>query len=121
MSQGAVTVEGADRLAATLSVAAADLGNLDHAAAATSRVVATAGRYNAPRRTGVLAASVRAMPEGGTGAVGTSVRYAPFVHYGTRYMRARPFLTNATRQTEPVWVGLYTADADRALARVRGV
>ncbi len=29
------------------------------------------------------------------GEIGTNVKYAPFVHWGTKYMRARPFLSKS--------------------------
>ena len=120
MSLSGVQVVGAERCAATLRASGERLEHLDHAAAGASRVVAAAGAGKAPRRTGALAMSVRPMPEGATGAAGTSLRYAPYVHWGTRHMRARPFLTDASRQTEPIWLALYTADADRALGMVKG-
>lgn len=113
-------VVGAERCAATLLAAGERLEHLDHAAAGTSRVVAAAGAMRAPRRTGRLAMSVRAAPNGGTAVAQTSLVYAPYVHWGTRYMRARPFLTDAARQTQPVWQALYAADADRALGIVKG-
>lgn len=120
MSQTGVQVVGAERCAATLSRAGDRLAHQERAAAGTSRVVAAAGRAGAPRRSGTLAMSVRAAPQGGTGVAMTSLRYAPYVHWGTRYMRARPFLTDAARQTEPVWIRLYVADADDALSTVKG-
>lgn len=120
MSAQGAQVIGAERCSATLKAAGERLAHLDAAAAGTSRVVAAAGAMRAPKRTGLLAMSVRPMSDSGTAAAGTSLRYAPFVHWGTRHMRARPFLTDAARQTEPVWLGLYVADANRALATVKG-
>lgn len=120
MSKESVQLVGAERCQATLGLAAERLDHLDHAAASSSRVVAAAGAMKAPRRTGRLAMSVRAAPDGGTAIAQTSLVYAPYVHWGTRHMRARPFLTDAARQTQPVVLRLYTADADRALGVVKG-
>lgn len=46
-----------------------------------------------PVRTGTLRRSetTRVEPDGLRGYVGTNIRYAPFVHEGTRRMPARPF------------------------------
>lgn len=120
MSGEQVQVVGAERCQATVLAAAEQLDHLGRAAASSSQVVAASGGAKAPRRTGTLAMSVHAMPQGGTAAAGTTVRYAPYVHWGTRYMRARPFLTDAARQTQPVWESIYAADADRALGTVKG-
>lgn len=58
-----------------------------------------------PKRidTGRLRASIKVSSFSGKSGfagvrVGTNVEYAPYVHDGTRYMRANPFLANAVRQ-----------------------
>lgn len=53
-----------------------------------------------PVDTGRLRASIHTQPMfGGFGAkISTNTEYAVFVHNGTRYMRARPFMAEAVRQ-----------------------
>lgn len=51
-----------------------------------------------PVRTGTLKASIQVWPEGHNRyAVGTTVVYAPYVEFGTRYMAARPYLRPAAQ------------------------
>lgn len=45
------------------------------------------------------------------GIVGTNVRYAPYVEYGTRYMRGRDFLGRAFGQVNPALLAKALADA----------
>lgn len=115
-----VQVKGADRLERTCHSAADELARMDAAAAGTSRVVASAGMSQAPRATGALAASVRAAPEGPVAQVESALPYAPYVHWGTKVMAARPFLIAAARQTQQVWEGEYVKGADAALSHVKG-
>lgn len=66
------------------------------------RVQSTAKRL-CPVDTGRLRSSIQTTPpfdEGDhiTVSVGTNVEYAIFVHNGTRYMRGRPFLTQALQR-----------------------
>jgi len=46
-----------------------------------------------PVRTGTLRRSetTRMEADGERGYLGTNIKYGPFVHYGTKYMAARPF------------------------------
>jgi HK97 gp10 family phage protein len=52
----------------------------------------------APRRTGRLAASIVAESDGDTTHVGATVPYARFVEFGTVYMAAQSFETDAAEQ-----------------------
>lgn len=54
---------------------------------------------NPPRRSGQLAAAGRADAAPGGFVIGYPIRYATYVHWGTRYMRAQPWLVQA-RDTE---------------------
>lgn len=60
-------------------------------------VVEREAKKRAPVRTGTLRRSItsRVNESGNVARVGSNLRYAPFVHFGTRYMRARPFLQDA--------------------------
>lgn len=116
-----VQVDGAARCQATLAAASDRLGNLTTAAQGASRIVSAGGAVAAPRHTGALAMSVRPQPQGPVAQVVSTLRYSGFVHYGTRYMLARPFLLQSAKRTAPLWVAAYEADADRALGMVKGV
>ena len=65
------------------------------------RQVAADARTNAPVDTGRLAQAIKEDPIVSlspfkvVGSVTSNAPYSVFVHEGTRYMRARPFLTNA--------------------------
>ena len=121
MSSGTrIEVEGAAALSASLDAASRDMAELDKAAAGASRIIATAARALAPKRTGALSRSIEPAPERGIAAALASERYAPFVHYGTRYMAARPFLTDAAKATEPVWLPLYEQETQQILNHVKG-
>jgi phage gpG-like protein len=104
-----VTVEGADRLAATMHAAADDLGDLT----GTHTLVASmiAGRVNPPRLTGALAASITGRGSPTEAVVGSSLVYAPVHEYGwpRRHIRARRYLSAAFAAS--------TADATRAYER----
>lgn len=57
-------------------------------------LIAQAGAQRlTPVRTGTLRRSISSRVEGNAAYIGTSVEYAPFVEYGTRYMAARPYLS----------------------------
>lgn len=77
----------------------ADLG--EPTRRATSAIRATAARL-APKRTGRLAQATAARSSGGLGVVSNSIRYARYVEYGTRYMRAQPFMRTALQATNVV-------------------
>lgn len=60
--------------------------------------VERAAKQGCPVDTGRLRSSIAYRIEGGNevvGIVGTSVEYAPFVEFGTRFMAAQPFLRPA--------------------------
>jgi hypothetical protein len=57
----------------------------------TANTIRNGAEARAPKRTGYLAGTITAA--GGTVLVGA--HYGVFVNYGTRFMRAEPFLTHA--------------------------
>jgi HK97 gp10 family phage protein len=65
------------------------------AAEAGGRVLAADMAAKAPRDTGALAASIVVETEGETAHVGSTLPYARFVQFGTQYMAAQPFETEA--------------------------
>lgn len=90
-----VQVIGADRVMRALRRAAREIGDLSGPTRAASRAVERTAVRLAPRRTGRLARSIRTSVAGGSGVISDRVRYASFVEYGTRNMRAQPFLRPA--------------------------
>ena len=112
-----VTVEGADRLAATMRQAADGLG-MDAVQLDVARLIAAACKP--PRRTGRLAASIQPSTDANRAVVSVGAPYANCVEYGTKYMRPRLFLTNAIEQTQSKWLGVYEVEAQRLLDDVRG-
>lgn len=95
-----VRLSGDRQLDATLAQAATDLGSgLDVPALRAAVAVAAASTRTVEKRTGRLAASHRASVTGGVGRVTAAIRYASYLEYGTRYMRAEPYLTPALYST----------------------
>jgi len=70
------------------------------AAKAGGEVVAADMRRQAPTDTGALARSIVVQVEGDTAHIGPTVPYARFVNFGTRYMSAQPFATEAADESE---------------------
>lgn len=57
------------------------------------------GKRRAPVRTGNLRRSITNRVTDTEAYVGTDVEYAPYVHYGTRYQAAQPFLEEGIEDT----------------------
>lgn len=75
--------------------------NLRKAIQSALIVVQRQSIINAPRRTGFLKAShQQRMLSNLSGYVQPTANYASFVHDGTRFMRARPFLRQAVAEKE---------------------
>lgn len=109
-------VEGADRLARTAERAADRLADIDQTAGPdATRSLANEAAQAAPRQTGRLASSHRAE----AGEVVVTAPYAPFVHWGTRYMRGRPWLTTTARRSTS-WVDAYATDLDTIVEHIEG-
>lgn len=76
---------------------AAELNNAIHQ---SIFVIERESKKNTPVDTGRLRASTQTLFSPLRGEVGTNVFYDIFVHEGTRYMKARPYLLNAIKSTE---------------------
>lgn len=119
-------VEGAARLRTTLRRAGVTSAQLREPNRAAGRIVATAGRSSAPRRTGRLAATVRAAGSTPRVAVVTagrrSVPYGGVIHWGwpARNIPSQPWLSDAARATEPVWIREYDDHVRGLINSVRG-
>lgn len=65
------------------------------------KIIEFASRNRTPVDTGRLRSSHRSrLTSDFSGEVGTHVNYDIFVHEGTRYMKARPFLMNAVQANQ---------------------
>lgn len=90
-----VSAPGAGRLARDLARAADELDD----ATLTRDVaepIARRAQAAAPRRTGTLARSIHVTTTG----VAVDAAHAVFVHWGTRHMAARPFVTRSVDEAE---------------------
>ena len=75
----------------------------------------------APRRTGYLASTVYAERTGEWAfKLGAKARYAYFVEFGTRFMRARLFLSQALEQAVPHVVHWVSRAVEEAIVEARG-
>lgn len=121
-----VRIEGLANLVRTMKRAGLDISELKDAHKHVGDIVAREARARAPRRTGKLASSVKAARQQGRARVtagSARVPYAAPIHWGwpSRGIAARPFVSDAARDTEPQWVAVYVRDVEQALAKVRGI
>lgn len=73
---------------------------------------------NTPVDTGRLRASHRSLFSDLKGEIGTNTNYDVFVHEGTRYMRARPYLREAVESSETEVQQLFTKAVDNVLSQI---
>lgn len=99
-----------------LARARRDLGRLEQPTRRATEAVARDARRRAPKRTGKLAGHMTTRTVGGVGQIGNAVRYAPYQEYGTRVMRAQPYL-RPTLYGTPI-TSFYEDHADRALRQI---
>lgn len=116
----AIQVKGARELAKALRQAGADMQDLKDANRRAADIVAPAAKAKAPRRTGRLAASVRAGATQKAGVVRAgrkSVPYAGSINYGwpKRHIKATLFINKAAKATEPQWTEAYRAAVERII------
>jgi hypothetical protein len=121
-----IRVEGAAELRRTLKRAGDDLSDLKAAHAGAAQIVVARGRGKAPRRRGVLAASVRGSGTKTAAVIragGARVPYAGPIHWGwpARNIEAQPFLSEAATETEQIWLELYESSVERILHRIKGI
>lgn len=109
-----VDADGTTELASTLGAAAAALVDLEGVDDAAGDLVLGAARV--PRDRGTLAASLTSVG----GVLSASARHAPFVHWGTKHLRARPFLLDALAAREEAVANLYADHVEDALDTIKG-
>lgn len=118
-----VKVEGARQLRAALRRAGDDLGDLKTANLAAAALVARAASLDVPRRSGLLAGTVRpgATQSAAIVRAGSSrVPYAAVIHYGwaARHIEPHPFLWDPATRTEMQWLEIYRARIRELVDRV---
>lgn len=110
---GGVDVEGLQALLDRLDHTATGLLDLSEPNTAAARLVADSA--STPHRTGALAAANRATADATGWSVTNAQPYAPPVHWGTRTMRARPWLLSSARATEDRWTDDLTTHIQKLL------
>lgn len=108
-----VRVDGLPEVTAGLTRAMFGLEHLERAKAAFASMTAGAARARAPRRSGDLAASVTANPDG---SVVSTLVYAAPIHWGwPDRWPANPFISEAAQATEARWVIGFETEAQQLL------
>lgn len=125
-SETGIRIEGLDALARSMRKAGVDIEELKSAHTRAGEIVAARAEQLAPRRSGKLAGSIRAMRQVKRARIvagRASVPYAAPIHWGwpARGIEANPFISQAAQETEAEWTAAYLADVQTALDNVRGV
>ena len=115
---GQVKVEGLANLKRSMRAAGVDLADLKQATSEVARIVQAA----APHRTGNLAGSITANNAMNRAVVGSRLVYAGPIHWGweSRNIAANPFVTEAAKATEDIWLAVWLTAVDQILADVKG-
>lgn len=91
---------------------------LNRAIAKTLFNIQRKSMYRTPVDTGRLRASTSVQLYNLKGEVGTHTEYDVYVHDGTRYMRARPYLTQAVDAADPQTQKFFTDAVDAVLSEI---
>lgn len=110
-----VDVDGLDDLLGRLDHARAGLLDLTDANRDMAQVVVREADSRTPTATGGLHNNNRAVATATGWGATNGEPYAGYVHWGTRYMTARPWLLEAARATEDTWMDLATDHVQRLL------
>lgn len=107
-----------DQLAADLHAVGVQLADLEPVNTEASRVVHAAARP--PRRSGALAAGLRADPNGQGVTFASSARYWTFVHWGAprRNIKARPWWPEALTVSRDQLLAVYARHAATTLDKI---
>lgn len=127
-----VKVEGGRELRATLKLADADLANLKSVHLSVAGIVAGRARQLAPNVTGGLAGTIRPSGTKTAAVVRAGFKRTPYAgpnNWGWPASAAgirgtfagEHWMNQAARQTEPQWLGLYVAEVDKALSKIKGI
>lgn len=95
-----VELSGLPQLEARLLHASSGVMDLSDANRDIAKAVESQARPDAPRATGRLAGSDTITVTADSWSIANTQPYAVPVHWGTRYMRARPWLVTAAQDTD---------------------
>lgn len=120
-----VKVEGARRLRATLKKAGADMSQLKEVNRSAAATVAGHSEFNVPFHEGHLKATIRPAATQRAGIVRAGfkrVPYAGVIHWGwpKKNIKAQPWMTDAAKLTEPIWVEQYETHLKAVISQVQG-
>lgn len=73
---------------------------------------------NTPVLTGRLRSSTRSLFENLKGTVGTNTNYDVFIHDGTKFIKARPYLADAVDESTDEVQGFFTDAVDDVLSAI---
>lgn len=92
--------------------------NLQRAIGQSIFTIERESKLRTPVRTGFLRASHTTQLQPLRGEVGPTADYAPYVHSGTRYMRARPFLLQGVQAGENQIQGFFKDAVQKTLDKI---
>ncbi len=121
----AVRVTGARELRRTLREAGEGFGDLKAAHRSAAQIAAEASADLAPKRSGKLAATIRAGATATRGEVRAgkkSIPYALPIHWGwfKRNIRPNPFVSRGAQDSEGRWLPVYEKAVDDIIQKVEG-
>ncbi len=93
-------------------------GQLNMAIKKSIITIESKSRYNTPLDTGRLKNSHRSLFSNLKGEVGTHTNYDYYVHWGTRYMAARPYMLSAVSDSESEVQDFFTGAVDKVLTKI---
>lgn len=110
-----VGLDGLPELVARLDRAHDGLLDLSGINRDMAQLVARKATPDTPRATGRLAGSATISATGTGWGITYGAPYSALVHWGTRYMRPRPWLIEAARDTEDSWMDALTEHVQQLL------
>lgn len=111
-----ITIKNLPQIRAAFAKAPHIIGpKLDRAIKTSVLLVGRRSRVLTPVDTGRLRASTRETFRPMYGEVGTFTNYDIFVHEGTRFMKARPYMRNAVEQVSPSIQSVFEKELQSAL------
>jgi hypothetical protein len=119
-------VRGGRTLRKSLRTAGDDLSDLKDVHKQAAGIAANRAASRAPRRSGRLAATIRAAGTKTAGIVrvgnNTKVPYAPVIHWGwgRHHIAANPFASRGAQESQPTWLPLYERYVDTTLNKIKG-
>lgn len=115
-----ITIEGVERLSATLKQAVTRLERWPGENSEIARGIATRAGVYAPKRTGALSRSFNSVGTPTYALVSTHLRYAPIIEFGSYRQRIRPrrYFRRAVSEVDPYRV--YARSIDRTMDSIKG-